>query len=156
MDEPNLTLQMQTAKYISSTRKWMKFFGIVMIISIAFMFIVGIAYMIGGSALVSALESTGSNSLMTSAVPGIGIVMGIFYIIFAIISVVPTIYLLRAAKAGKAAVALHDNSKMAEFAKNTKSYWKFCGILTIVILSIAALCLLGGIVAGAMVVASAI
>lgn len=151
MDEPNATFQMQCSNYINSTCKWMKFFGIVMIVSIAFMILAGIGYMIGGTLLVSALESVGSHPHMEATIPGVGIITGIYYIIFAIISVFPTIYLLKAAKAGKAAVALHDNSKMAEFAKRTKSYWKFCGILTIVILSFVVLCIVGGIVAGAMI-----
>ena len=40
-----------------------------------------------------------------------------------------------------------DNEQAVLFLRNTKSYWKFCGILTIVVLSIYILALLGGIVA---------
>lgn len=149
MDEPNLTLQMQSAKYINSTCKWMKFLSIVMIISIAFLFLGGVACIATGSAL----GSMANNPLMDAAMPGIGIFVGIVYIICAIICVFPTIFMMRAANAGKAAVALHDNSKMAEFARNTKSYWKFTGIVTIVALSFAVLCMLGGIVAGVAAVA---
>ena len=144
MDEPNLTLQMQSAKYISSTCKWMKFLGIVMIISIAFLVLGGVASIVTGTALGSISHS----QLTGAALPGVGIIVGIIYIISAIISIFPTIFILRAAKAGKAAVALHDNSKMVEFARNTKSYWKFTGIVTIVALSLVVLFLLGGIAAG--------
>lgn len=137
MDETNLTLQMQSAKYVNSICKWMKFFGIVMVIMIALMFIYGILCITIGTALGIA----GSNSF-----PALGIVMGALYIVTSIIYIIPTIYMLRAAKAGKAAVALHDNTKMVEFARNSKSYWKFNGIVAIIFLSIAVLCILGGII----------
>lgn len=146
MDEPNLTLQMQSAKYISSTCKWMKFLGIIMIISIAFLFLGGLGSIITGTVIGNfnpIMEETYS-----SIGTGISIFIGIVYIICAILCIFPTVFMLRAAKAGKAAVALHDNSKMVEFARNTKSYWKFTGIVTIVALSLVVLCLLGGIAAG--------
>ena len=147
MDEPNLTLQMQSANYINSACKWMKFVGITAIVMVAFMFLAGVALIIMGGVFAGM-------PIPSSVVPGMGIITGITYIISAIICIFPTIFMLRAAKAGKAAVALHDNSKMAEFARNTKSYWKFNGIVLIVVLAFLALCLIGGIAAGVAMVSA--
>lgn len=146
MDEPNLTLQMQSAKYISSTCKWLKFLGIIMIISIAFLFLGGLGSIITGTVIGNI--SPIMNSDYAGIGNGISIFIGIVYMISAVLCIFPTVFMLRAAKAGKAAVALHDNSKMVEFARNTKSYWKFSGIVTIVALAFVVLCILGGIVAG--------
>ena len=142
MDEPNLTLQMRSAKYVNSICKWMMFFGIVMIISVAAMLLGGIASIVTGT-IIGNVDPN-----LADLVPGVSIMVGIIYIVCAIVCVFPTIFLLRAAKAGKAAVALHDNSKMAEFARQTKSYWKFNGIFTIVALALVVLCMLVAVVAG--------
>lgn len=139
MEEPNLTLQMECAKHINSTRKWMKFFGIVMIVMMPCLILAGVGSIVSGSVIGQ------TNPPLDETIPGVHIIVGVIYIVTAIVYIFPTIYLLRAAKAGKSAVALHDNSKMAEFAKNTKSYWKYTGILAIVALSFMALAMLAGI-----------
>ncbi len=150
MTDLDRTLQAQCAEYVSATSKWLKFMGIIMIISLAFMALAGIVMMAAGTWIYSL--SSMNNSLY--AIPGVHTVMGVMYIILAGIYVFPTVYILRAAKAGKTAVISQDNEQMVVYAKNMKSYWKFCGIVCIIALAAAVLCIIGGIVAGVAIAAT--
>lgn len=135
--EENQLKQLEASKlYLDETRKWMKFFGIFMIISIACMVILAIVFMTGGNPLVRALSGD------LPEIKGVTAGSGVFYLIFAGIMVFPTIYIFRAVKAAKNAIESNDNAQITEFLKNTKSYWKFMGIYTIIILAIALIALL--------------
>jgi hypothetical protein len=46
------------------------------------------------------------------------------------------VYMLRGAKAAETAVALNSNEAALGFLSHSKSYWKFYGILTIVMLAL--------------------
>lgn len=141
MEEPNLSMQMECAKQIGTTSKWLKFMGIIMILGMALMILAGLVMLFVGNKFYP--------------IPGAGLAMGLIYLVMGVIYLFPALYLLRAAAAGKAAVAMHDNTKMVEYAHNTKRYWQFCGVLCIICLSLLVLIFIGGIVAG-IAVASAI
>ena len=66
-------------------------------------------------------------------------VLGIFYLIMAGLYIYPILCLLRASKAAQMAVEMNSNEQMVEFLSNNKSFWKFCGILTIVMLALSVL-----------------
>ena len=61
---------------------------------------------------------------------------GFLYLIMIILYVFPTLYLYRSSAAAQLAVEANDNEQVVEFLKNNKSFWKFCGILTIVMLAL--------------------
>ena len=82
---------------------------------------------------------------------GFPIVMGILYLIIAGIYIYPTLLLLRAAKAAKEAVEFNNNEQVVEFLRNNKTFWKLCGIFTIVMLG---LCILAGFVGAIVAIAA--
>ena len=140
--EENQLKQLEESKiYVNETRKWMKLFGIIMIIGIACLVVMAISFMSGGSALANTLSGN------LPEINGITAVSGVIYLIFAGIMAFPTIYIFCAVKAAKAAVESNDNAQMVEFLKNTKSYWKFMGIYTIVMLVFALIIVLFTIIA---------
>ena len=139
MEENQLKQLEECKSYVLSTSKWLKFFGIFTIIEIVCLVILSISFMLGGSALV--------NTLMPEIKGITAITTGVFYLIFAGIIVFPTIYIFRAVKAAKTAVESNDNAQMVEFLKNTKSYWKFMGIYTIVMLIFAVIIMLFALIA---------
>lgn len=140
--EENQLKQLEESKiYVNETRKWMKLFGIIMIIGIACLVVMAISFMSGGSALANTLSGN------LPEINGVTAVIGVVYLIFAGIMAFPTIYIFRAVKAAKAAVESNDNAQMVEFLKNTKSYWKFMGIYTIVMLVLALIIALFTIIA---------
>lgn len=131
---------METAReYVRSAGKWMQFMGILLCISIAFMFLGGIMMMVFSGA-----------GLHLGYYPMEGfftIMMGIIYLIMAGIYIYPALCLLRSAKAAKEAVEFNNNEQVVEFLRNNKAFWKFCGIFTIVCFGLCILCLFGGIIA---------
>ena len=140
--EENQLKQLEESKiYVNETRKWMKLFGIIMIIGIVCLVVMAISFISGGSALVNTLSGN------LPEIKGVTAISGVIYLIFAGIMAFPTIYIFRAVKAAKTAVESNDNAQMVEFLKNTKSYWKFMGIYTIVMLIFAVIIMLFALIA---------
>jgi hypothetical protein len=61
--------------------------------------------------------------------------IAVLYLVIAGLQVPVIIYLMRSAKAAETAVALNSNEAAVSFLANSKSYWKYYGILTIVMLA---------------------
>lgn len=122
MEEKDLQQLEESKLYVSSMGKWMKFFAVLGCIGVAFLVLCTIFMMAVGT-----------------HVPMFGGVMSLrwfslIYIVLAVLYVWPIIYLFRASTAAKQAVECNDNVQMTEFLKNNKSFWKFCGILSIVMM----------------------
>lgn len=119
----------QSKKYLLSTSKWMKFMAIIMSISVAMMVVVAIV-MLAGSTIMNQIPGFESFPAW---------IFGLLYLIIAVIYIFPLIYMFRASSAAREVVEANDNEMMVEFLKNNKSFWKFCGIFTIVMLGFCAL-----------------
>ena len=135
MEERELQMLETAREHVRSAGKWMQFMGILLCISIAFMFLGGIMMMVFSGA-----------GLHLGYYPMEGfftIMMGIIYLIMAGIYIYPALCLLRAAKAAKEAVEFNNNEQVVEFLRNNKMFWKFCGVFTIVCFG---LCILAGFV----------
>ncbi len=124
MEEKDLQLLQESKLYVSSMGKWMKFFAVLMTIALVFMALGCIGIMSFGSLI--PLDMFGGLSLKW---------FGLLYLILIILYIFPTLYLYRSSAAARLAVECDDNIQMVEFLKNNKSFWKFCGILTIVMLA---------------------
>ncbi|MBO6050705.1 MAG: hypothetical protein J6P65_01840 [Bacteroidales bacterium] len=135
MEEKDLQLLEESKLYVSSTGKWMKFFAVLGCIGIAFLVLCTFFMMVVGAYIPM---FSGVMSLRW---------FSLIYIVLAVIYVWPIIYMFRASAAAKLAVESNDNIQMAEFLKNNKSFWKFCGILTIVVLCIYVVAIIGIIIA---------
>jgi len=125
MEEKDLQLLEESKLYVSSMGKWMKFFAVLMTIALVFMALGCIGIMSFGSHI--PMEVFGGLSLKW---------FGLLYLILIILYVFPTLYLYRSSAAAQLAVEAKDNEQVVEFLKNNKSFWKFCGILTIVMLAL--------------------
>ena len=136
MEEKDLQLLEESKLYVSSMGKWMKFFAVLMTICLVFLVLGCIGAISFGSKI--PLYMFGGLSLKW---------FGLLYLILIILYIFPTIYLYRSSAAAKLAVESDDNVSMVEFLKNNKSFWKFCGILTIVMLIFYVLIIIGIMVA---------
>ena len=125
MEEKDLQLLEESKLYVSSMGKWMKFFAVLMTICLVFFALGCIGIMSFG--LHIPVDMFGGLSLKW---------FGLLYLILIILYIFPTLYLYRSSAAAKLAVESNDNYQMLEFLKNNKSFWKFCGILTIVMLAL--------------------
>lgn len=124
MEEKDLQLLEESKLYVSSMGKWMKFFAVLGCIGIVFLALCTILMMAVGShvPVFKGVMSLRWFSLM--------------YMVLAVLYVWPIIYLFRSSAAATLAVESNDNVQMVEFLKNNKYFWKFCGILTIVMLAL--------------------
>jgi heme/copper-type cytochrome/quinol oxidase subunit 2 len=124
--------------YLDTTRKWTMFFAILGFVVIGILLILGL---VAGSFLTS----------FTSKMPGMGGMEGmegasaaggiasifvfIIILIFAVIYFFPLFYLFRFSRHTKNAVANLDAQELELGLKNLKSYWRYIGIFTIIVLA---------------------
>lgn len=124
--EKNLCLE-EMCNQIQAIGKWYKFFAILSIISACSMVICGIFMVVMGTLAMSDSMSYFDDAQFLIAGP--------LYIIFAGIYIPVIVYLMRASKIAKTIGYSKEESQMVNFLNNTRKYWKYCGIFTIVALS---------------------
>ena len=133
MEEQNVKLQEEAVAYVRSMGRWYKFFGILSIVGGAFMVIAAIVVGITGTALESLMETSEMEGVAMPPIP-MGW-MAVIYLISAGLMVPVIVYLMRGAKAAEEAVDSRSNEAAVRFLSNSKSYWKYYGILTIVVMA---------------------
>lgn len=139
MEEQNLRLQEEAKQYVRSMGRWYKFFGILSIVGCAFMVLGAIMMMTVGNVMsqVNYSAYAGYNADVAASMGSVPMwLIGILYLACAGLMVPMIVYMLRGAKAAETAVALNSNEAAVSFLSNSKSYWKFYGILTIVMLAL--------------------
>lgn len=136
MEEKDLQLLEESKQYVESTGKWMKFFAILGCIGVGFLVLAALM-----------MASVGSYIPLDEDFGAFGRIFmrmfGIIYLVIAAVYIYPIIYLFRASAAARLAAESNDNVQVTEFLKNNKSYWKYCGILTIVMFCVYILLILG-------------
>lgn len=128
MDEQNIRLQREMEQYVHSTGRWYKFFAIVGIVGASFMALAGVMLILMGILMPEALAEVGH--------PFPAWILGALYLACTVLEVFVIIYLFRGAKAAREAAGLNSNEAAVRFMRYTKKYWKFYGIVTIVMLGL--------------------
>ena len=142
MEEKDQILMQEVTKYVSSIGKWYRFFGIMSIIGAACMILSGIVMLLSSSVThyYSDYDNFGMYSYGSETIAsGLNSIMGIVYILCSGLMIPIAIFMLRGASAASRSIDFQDNEQAVLFLKNTKSYWKFSGILSIVALSLCIL-----------------
>ena len=131
--------------YLAETARWQKLLGVVMMVFTVLIALIGIFFIVAGSAFGDAME--GLDLFGGGMAGGIaGAFIGIIYILIAVLYYFFARYLLRSAKALKAYGVSDDEADLTEGLKNNKSYFKLSGILVIISLCILALVLVIAII----------
>ena len=117
-----------------STRPWAMFISILGFITVGFMLLAAIVIMVLGSVLPQEIDGFPA------------VLMGIMYIIMSFFYLVPSIYLFRYASAIGSFLDTMSESEMESALSNQKSFWKFIGILGIVMIAFAILGVIAAIV----------
>ncbi len=142
----DLHLDQQSVNYLNETSRWARLLSIIGFIYCGFMAIVGLFF---GSVM--------SRMMM----PGIGgpeatlsgvatVFLSIFILLMALILFFPAYYLYSFSSKMRRALRSNDQAVLTDSLKNLKSFFKFYGIIVIIVLSIYALALISAII-GAMV-----
>ena len=147
MEESNntqLTISENSKSYLQEIGKWSRFLGILMYVAVGFMLLGGLCFIIAAfaGANISGSDVPGVNPLIITGL------MGGLYLALAVLYIFPAGFLTKAGSRLKAGIALNNNEVLEEGLKNTKSYYKFMGILAIVALVFAAVAIITAIIVG--------
>ena len=114
--------------HLRATKPWVRFISIIMFISVGFMLLAGLALMLMGS-----VAGRGMGS------PAFGPLIGIIYFIMGGLYLVPAYFLHKYASSIGDFLQGGGDTAMETALGSQKSFWRFVGILTLVIIVIYAL-----------------
>ncbi|MBR5255993.1 MAG: hypothetical protein IKV62_04375 [Bacteroidales bacterium] len=133
-------MEPQLKTYYGQLAKWQKINGIFFVVGVVVLLLVGLAFLIFGSKMGAELEEELSGGIGLQA-------LGIVYILMGVLYYFPAKYLLKASKKTKEWLASDDELDLTEGVLNTKSYFKFLGVLCIISLCLLAIVIIGIIIA---------
>jgi len=117
--KPQSTDTSELLEPLLSTKPWVRLCSIMGFISTVVMGLLGIGIMAAGT-----------------SIPGVpfGSFIGVFYILLAILYLMPSLYLFKYASAIALAESSQSTTDIAGALKHQKSFWKFAGIMTLIML----------------------
>jgi hypothetical protein len=121
------------AAHLSDTAKWGKFLAIVGFIGCGLLLLGGLVFMV-------AVNSLGG--YYSSVFSGMGPVIGVIYLAIAVLYFFPCLFLLRFSNKMKAALLSNDQEALNEAFNQHRRFYKFVGILVIIIISFYVLAIL--------------
>ena len=138
MEEKNINLQSEARQYVHSMGRWYKFFAIVAIVGAAIMLLAALLIFVSGSLL----DETMADYHFPAWV------VGIIYVLCAGFELPMIIYLMKGSKAAQKGAGMNNNEAAVQFLRYSKKYWKFYGILSIVLLGLCVLSIPTAIILG--------
>ena len=126
--EPKLMISDVAISYLSETGKWTKFLSILGFVFIGLIVVVGL---FAGSVM-----SFMSNGKMDNIPKGMGFFFGLMYVLMGFLYFFPTWYLFNFSNKLKTAIATKSEDDLTAALINQKSFYKYWGILTIVVLGV--------------------
>lgn len=119
-----LVVNSEMQDYLRSSSKWSVFLSILGFIGAGIMVMLGIFMtVLGGS-----MSAMSNPVLPTKIMP----FLGVFYLLFAIVYVLPSLYLFQFANKTKKSLETNDQDLLTQGVKNLKLCFKTLGILSIV------------------------
>lgn len=128
----HLEINDQGKAYIDEASKWARFLGIIGFIALFFILIAGLGVLMAGSALVQ-----------NSGLPFSGAFLGLIYIIMALLYFFPSFYLYKFGSVARRGIQTENISDLNEGLRYLKSFFRFTGILTIVVIGFYIIAFLG-------------
>jgi hypothetical protein len=148
MEQPTnlfeLHLDQQSLNYLNEAARWARFLSIVGFISSGLMVIIGVFFASALSTIMSGMSTESSFATMS------GGFLSFIYLFFALIIFFPSLYLFNFSSKMRRAFQNNDQHVLSDSLKSLKSFFKFYGIFTVIILSFYALAIIAGII-GALV-----
>ena len=130
MEETTLVITEAGKKDLLTTAKWSKFYAVLSFIGVAICVLMGILLLVSGH-FMAQIQPELSAAMLAP--------LGLVYIVLGGILVMPALYLLQFAKKAEQAIAESNTEMMEQALNRMKSYWKFMGIFTIVMLVVSLL-----------------
>jgi hypothetical protein len=117
--------------YLAEISKWLKFLSILGFIFSGFMLLGGLSVMTLDTDIFKGVSSFMPYSLIS--------IYGFAYIVFGAFYLIPSWFLFKTSNAMKTALETNDSLELEASFKNHKSFYKFIGILTLIMLGLYAL-----------------
>lgn len=130
MEETTLVITEAGKKDLLTTAKWSKFYAVLSFIGVAICVLMGILLLVSGHFMAQIQPDLSAAMLAPLA---------LVYIILGGILVMPALYLLQFSQKAEQAIAESNTEMMEQALNRMKSYWKFMGIFTIVMLVVSLL-----------------
>jgi hypothetical protein len=127
----SLKLTENSLNFMTEVVKWAKFLAICSFVGL------GIMVLFGLGMIILQFEGLGNGIQV--------VVMGIFYILMAVLYFFPAMYLYRCATASAEAIENLNDDTLEDGLENLKSLFRFTGILTIIVLSLYAVIIISTI-----------
>jgi hypothetical protein len=135
-----LIINSNAKAFLKETAKWAFFLSIIGFIGIAFLVILAIFSKV-----------IFSNIPQAKLVPfDLGLVMTIFYLLFAALYFFPVYYLMQFSNKMKKALATKNDETLADAFEVLKSHYKFIGVFTIISLSLYVMLIAVSLISGAL------
>ncbi|MGD0582886.1 MAG: hypothetical protein ABR974_08075 [Bacteroidales bacterium] len=139
LENKKVEIGQEALGYLDTTRKWTMFFAILGFIFLGILLIGGMVaglFVRGLTSGMSGMEGGEGMGSVRAAGGFASILMFVVILIMAAIYFFPLFYLLKFSTHAKKAVATCDSNEMTLAFKNIKSYWKYIGILVIILLAV--------------------
>jgi Family of unknown function (DUF5362) len=137
-----LQLDQPSINYLNEASRWSRFLAILGFIYIGLLLLFAIIF---GSIGNSLMQGTGSESEMPKLS---GAFICFLLILVAAVLFVPVLYLFNFSSKMRRALRSNDQMVLADALKNLKSFFKFYGILAIIVLSLYGIAILAAVVGG--------
>jgi len=125
-------------EYLQQTKPWVRFMSVLGFIAVALMVLCGFAVMIFSASMSSRFGPSGVPMAF----------LGFIYLVLGLIYVFPAIFLYRYADGIKKAITVDLVGGMEDALRSQKSFWRYVGIIALIILIVYAIILVGLILFG--------
>ena len=124
--------------YLKQTKPWVRFISIVMFVAVGLMVLVAL-FMMVGMGFIGNLTGQHGGKLGGFA---LGAVLGALYLLIALLYFFPGLYLFQYASAIGRMLKHDQTGGMEQALQKQKSFWKFIGIMLMIILCIYAIAII--------------
>jgi heme/copper-type cytochrome/quinol oxidase subunit 2 len=140
----DLHLDQSSIDYLNETARWSRLLSIIGFIYCGFMVIIGLFF---GSMMSRLMSGMGGETAMPAMS---GVFFSFFFILMSLILFFPSYYLFNFSSKMRRAIRNNEQDSLTDSLKNLKSFFKFYGIVVIIVLSFYALVIIATVI-GAMV-----
>jgi Family of unknown function (DUF5362) len=130
-----------TLQALAGTKPWVRLCSIMGFIGAGFMILAGLAMMTSGAMV-------GMSSQQSAGLAGLPMIMGIVYIAMSLLYLFPSLKLWQYGSAIVRLMSSNSTSDLEAALDQQRGFWKFVGIMMIIMIAISLLAMVGGILAG--------
>lgn len=137
----------EVVRQLSGTRPWVRFISIMVFIGAGFMVLAGLGMLVFGVIGGAAMSKVGAGSSEGAMVAGIPVLMAVIYLVLAVIYIFPGVKLWKYASRIAELEASGSAESLAAALGEQRTFWKFVGIVAIIMISLYLLVIVGAVIA---------